>query len=87
MRRACTVRHNSPRIAWPFKRYDICPRSSGAAAVVLATNAYTPSLGYFTDRILPLHSHVVAGLENAPAALTYDSARMPWLTTVPPTPI
>jgi acetyl-CoA C-acetyltransferase len=26
----------SPRIAWPFKRYDICPRSSGAAAVVLA---------------------------------------------------
>ena len=27
---------NSPRIAWPFKRYDICPRSSGAAAVVLA---------------------------------------------------
>jgi gamma-glutamylputrescine oxidase len=31
-----------------------------AAAVVLATNAYTPTLGYFTDRILPLHSHVVA---------------------------
>jgi acetyl-CoA C-acetyltransferase len=27
---------NSPRIAWPFKRYDICPRSSGAAAAVLA---------------------------------------------------
>jgi len=27
---------NSPRIAWPFKRNDICPRSSGAAAVVLA---------------------------------------------------
>ncbi len=26
----------SPRIAWPFKRFDICPRSSGAAAVVLA---------------------------------------------------
>lgn len=25
----------SPRIAWPFKRFDICPRSSGAAAVVL----------------------------------------------------
>ena len=31
-----------------------------AAAVVLATNAYTPSLGYFRDRILPLHSRVVA---------------------------
>lgn len=27
----------SPRIAWPFKRHDVCPRSSGAAAVVLAT--------------------------------------------------
>ena len=27
---------DSPRVAWPFKRHDICPRSSGAAAVVLA---------------------------------------------------
>ncbi len=27
----------SPRIAWPFKRFDICPRSSGAAAVVVAS--------------------------------------------------
>jgi acetyl-CoA C-acetyltransferase len=26
----------SPRIAWPFKRNDICPRSSGAAALVLS---------------------------------------------------
>ncbi|MFI5012962.1 MAG: thiolase family protein [Hyphomicrobiales bacterium] len=25
----------SPRISWPFKRFDICPRSSGAAAMVL----------------------------------------------------
>jgi acetyl-CoA C-acetyltransferase len=25
----------SPRIAWPFKRFDICPRSSGAAAMVV----------------------------------------------------
>lgn len=31
-----------------------------AAAVVLATNGYTPQLGFFRDRILPLHSHVVA---------------------------
>jgi glycine/D-amino acid oxidase-like deaminating enzyme len=31
-----------------------------ANAVVLATNAYTPSLGYFREGILPLHSHVVA---------------------------
>ena len=31
-----------------------------AAAVVLATNAYSAGLGYFADRILPLHSHVIA---------------------------
>ncbi len=31
-----------------------------AAAVVLATNAYTPRLGWFRAGILPLHSHVVA---------------------------
>jgi acetyl-CoA C-acetyltransferase len=26
---------NSPRYAWPLKRYDCCPRSSGAAAIVI----------------------------------------------------
>jgi glycine/D-amino acid oxidase-like deaminating enzyme len=31
-----------------------------AGSVVLATNAYTPALGYFRRQILPLHSHVVA---------------------------
>lgn len=31
-----------------------------ARAVVLATNAYTPALGFFTNGILPLHSHVLA---------------------------
>jgi glycine/D-amino acid oxidase-like deaminating enzyme len=31
-----------------------------ARAAVLATNAYTPALGYFRHQILPLHSHVVA---------------------------
>jgi len=31
-----------------------------AAAAVLATNAYTPLLGFFRHGILPLHSHVVA---------------------------
>ena len=25
----------SPRVSWPYKRYDICPRSAGAAALVL----------------------------------------------------
>jgi glycine/D-amino acid oxidase-like deaminating enzyme len=31
-----------------------------AAAIVLATNAYTPRLGYFRNGIFPLHSHVIA---------------------------
>jgi glycine/D-amino acid oxidase-like deaminating enzyme len=31
-----------------------------AAALVLATNAYTPSLGFFRDAILPLHAHALA---------------------------
>jgi glycine/D-amino acid oxidase-like deaminating enzyme len=31
-----------------------------ARAVVLATNAYTPALGYFRHGLLPLHSHVIA---------------------------
>lgn len=31
-----------------------------AGAVVLATNAYSPALGYFRSGILPLHSHMVA---------------------------
>ncbi|MBX3026766.1 FAD-dependent oxidoreductase [bacterium] len=34
--------------------------SVSAPAAVLATNAYTPLLGYFRAGILPLHSHVVA---------------------------
>ncbi len=31
-----------------------------AGALVLATNAYTPSLGFFRNRILPLHAHALA---------------------------
>lgn len=31
-----------------------------APAVVLATNAYTPRLGYFRSGLVPLHSHVLA---------------------------
>jgi len=31
-----------------------------ARAIVLATNAYTPALGFFRREILPLHSHVLA---------------------------
>jgi acetyl-CoA C-acetyltransferase len=31
----------SPRISWPYKLFDICPRSAGAAAVVLANQEVT----------------------------------------------
>src|SRR6202522_1526544 len=31
----------SPRISWPYKLFDICPRSTGAPAVVLATQKMT----------------------------------------------
>jgi acetyl-CoA C-acetyltransferase len=30
---------DSPRISWPYKLFDICPRSAGAAAVVITTEA------------------------------------------------
>jgi glycine/D-amino acid oxidase-like deaminating enzyme len=45
-----------------------------ARAVVLATNGYTPSLGFFQGGILPLHSHVLA---TAPLA-DEDWSRIGW---------
>jgi gamma-glutamylputrescine oxidase len=39
-----------------------------AGAVVLATNGYTPSLGYFRRQVLPLHSHAMALGPLAPEA-------------------
>lgn len=38
-----------------------------AGALVLATNGYTPRLGYFRRGILPLHSHVLATEPLSPA--------------------
>jgi acetyl-CoA C-acetyltransferase len=32
---------NSPRMSWPYKLFDICPRSTGAAALVLANQEVT----------------------------------------------
>ena len=43
-----------------------------AGAVVLATNAWTPKLGYFKRAIFPLHSHVVA---TAPRSASDWAAR------------
>ncbi|RIL00292.1 MAG: FAD-dependent oxidoreductase [Proteobacteria bacterium] len=45
-----------------------------ARSLVLATNAYTPSLGFFANGILPLHSHVLA---TAPLA-DDDWKRIGW---------
>jgi gamma-glutamylputrescine oxidase len=39
-----------------------------AKAIVLATNAYTPSLGYFRSGIVPVQSHVLATEPLAPDA-------------------
>ncbi len=41
-------------------RVDTPEGAVRAGAVVLATNAYTPRLGYFKDRLFPLFAHVVA---------------------------
>jgi acetyl-CoA C-acetyltransferase len=42
----------SPRVSWPYKLYDICPRSAGAAALVLTTarraRGFTPRPAFIT---------------------------------------
>lgn len=45
-----------------------------ASAVVLATNAYTPRLGYFRGGLFPLHSHVIATEPLSPE----QRARIGW---------
>jgi gamma-glutamylputrescine oxidase len=39
-----------------------------AKAIVLATNAYTPRLGYFRSGVMPVHSHLLATEPLAPEA-------------------
>jgi acetyl-CoA C-acetyltransferase len=62
---------NSPRISWPYKLFDICPRSSGAAAVILAndeiTNRYS-SRPAFINGIGGLTSTVFMGDRVGPHA-------------------
>ncbi len=45
-----------------------------AKALVLATNGYTPALGFFRRGVLPMHSHVLATAPLAPD----DWARIGW---------
>lgn len=49
-----------------------------APAAVLATNAYTPHLGYFRSRLVPLHSYVLA---TEPLSKS-DWTRLGWRTGV-----
>ena len=62
-----------------------------ARALVLATNAYTPALGFFRRGILPLHSHVLATAPLAARRLGARSAgapgtASPTTSTASPTP-
>ncbi|MBK9753003.1 MAG: FAD-dependent oxidoreductase [Nannocystis sp.] len=61
--RGVTVHEDTPVLRVEHGQPVILHTAEGsvrAAAVVVATNAYTPQLGLFTRGILPLHSHVVA---------------------------
>ncbi len=61
--RGVSVLEDSPVIAieeGASHRLSTPEGSVQAPAMVLATNAHTPSLGYFRGGILPLHSHCVA---------------------------
>ena len=54
---------NSPVVRIEEGKTHVVHTPSGsvrAPVMVLATNAYTARLGYFTNGILPLHSHVIA---------------------------
>jgi len=53
-----------------------------ANAIVLATNGYTPRLGYFTTGILPVISHVVA-TDPLPRDTIERGLRAPMSTGVP----
>lgn len=53
--RVTHVREMGDRVLVKTPRGDI-----DAGAIVLATNGYTPELGYFEDGIVPLHSHIIA---------------------------
>lgn len=45
-----------------------------AGAIVLGTNGYTPALGYFRDRVFPLHAHLFATARRSPE----EWAQMGW---------
>jgi len=57
------LHENTPVRRVRVGREVVCETADGelrARSLVLATNAYTPSLGFFRGGILPLHSHALA---------------------------
>jgi glycine/D-amino acid oxidase-like deaminating enzyme len=64
LRDAGVVVHEHTRVVRVRPGREVVIETDGgevrARAVVLATNAYTPALGFFRNGILPLHSHVLA---------------------------
>jgi len=63
----------SPCIAWPLKRYDCCPRSSGAAAVVIASERVVRERGFpaaWINGVGAMANTVWLGDRMGPRALT-----------------
>ena len=61
--RGVSIYEGSPVVRIEEGRKHVVTTTGGevrAPALVLATNGYTPSLGYFRSGILPLHSHCIA---------------------------
>jgi gamma-glutamylputrescine oxidase len=63
VRRGVSIHEQSPVVRIEEGREHVLTTPQGsvrAPALVLATNGYTPALGYFRSGILPLHSHCIA---------------------------
>ncbi len=61
--RGVDLYEDSPVIRIDEGREHVVTTTGGvvrAPALVLATNGYTPSLGYFTRGLIPMHSHCIA---------------------------
>jgi glycine/D-amino acid oxidase-like deaminating enzyme len=61
--RGVAIHEHSPVVRIDEGREHVVTTPGGtvrAPALVLATNGYTPSLGYFRGGIIPLHSHCIA---------------------------
>jgi glycine/D-amino acid oxidase-like deaminating enzyme len=66
-----SIHENSPVVRIDEGTECVVTTASGSIrskAIVLATNAYTPQLGYFGNRIFPLHAHVIATEPLSPSA-------------------